>query len=246
MKILINCPLSFALAHGGQQIQVERTLAALQASGVQVETVRWWDQNQTADLIHYFGRMPAEHIKLAQQKGIKIVMGELLTAQGSRSHSQLRLQKFISRTVERLAPRSFTAAFNWQSYQLADAVIAMTPWEKNLMNYLFGAPFEKIFIVPNGVEEVFLTAPKAERGQWLGAPPPSRPANGSWNWRRPPSMRKRRFGSSARLTRKPIPTHISFKPWLNSLRNCFAPTARRWPTAPALRKFIAPRAASCC
>jgi glycosyltransferase involved in cell wall biosynthesis len=167
MKILINCPLPFALAHGGQQIQVQRTLAALQANGVEAEPVRWWDETQTAGLIHYFGRMPAEHIKLAQQKNIKVVIGELLTAQGSRSQSQLRLQKFISRTVERLAPRSFTAAFNWDSYQLADAVIAMTPWEKHLMNFLFDAPLEKIFIVPNGVEEGFLNAPKGERGQWL-------------------------------------------------------------------------------
>jgi glycosyltransferase involved in cell wall biosynthesis len=167
MKILINCPLPFALAHGGQQIQVQRTLAALQTGGVQVEPVRWWDENQTADLIHFFGRMPAEHIKLARQKNIKVVIGELLSAQGSRSQSQLRLQKTISRTVEKIAPRSFTAAFNWKSYQLADAVIAMTPWEKHLMNFLFDAPLEKIFIVPNGVEEIFLTAPKTARGPWL-------------------------------------------------------------------------------
>jgi glycosyltransferase involved in cell wall biosynthesis len=167
MKILINCPLSFALAHGGHAIQVQQTMAALAANGLEVEPVRWWDENQAADLIHFFGRMPAEHVRFAQQKNIKVVMGELLTAQGSRSPAQLRRQKFISRSVERLAPRSFTAAFNWDAYRLADAVIAMTPWERHLMNYLFGAPLEKIFIVPNGVEEIFLTAPKAERGRWL-------------------------------------------------------------------------------
>ena len=167
MKILINCPVPFLLAHGGAQIQIEQTLAALRNNGVDVDFVRWWDGGQKADLIHYAGRMPAEHIKLAQQKGIKVVMAELLTAQGSRSPRQLRLQKAISRTVERLAPRSFTAAFNWDAYRLADAAIAMTPWERHLMHYLFGAPLEKIFIVPNGVEEVFLTAPPAERGRWL-------------------------------------------------------------------------------
>jgi hypothetical protein len=32
MKILINCSLPFALTHGGQQIQVERTQAALQST----------------------------------------------------------------------------------------------------------------------------------------------------------------------------------------------------------------------
>jgi len=167
MKILFNCPLPFALAHGGQQIQLQRTLAALASNGGQVEPLRWWDENQTADVICYFGRMPAEHIQLAQQKGIKVVIVELLSAQGSRSQSQLRLQKFISRSVEHLAPLSFTAAFNWQSYALADAVIVNTPWEKQLMNYLFGAALEKIFVVPNGVEEIFLDLPKAARGKWL-------------------------------------------------------------------------------
>ena len=121
MKILLNCLTPFSLAHGGAQIQIEQTLEALKNAGVDAEPLRWWDAAQHADLIHNFGRMPAEHIKLAQQKNIKVVMGELLTAQGSRSHSQLRLQKFISRTVERLAPRSFTTAFNWKSYQMADA-----------------------------------------------------------------------------------------------------------------------------
>lgn len=63
----------------------------------------------------------------------------------------------------------FSNAFNWKSYQLADAIIAMTPWEKHLMNYTFEAPLEKISIVGNGVEEVFLqpTVPVANRNHWL-------------------------------------------------------------------------------
>ena len=167
MKVLINCPVPFLLAHGGAQIQIEQTLAALNHAGVEAEPLRWWEGAQKADLIHYWGRMPAGHIQLARQKGIKVVIGELLTATGSRSPSQLRVQKLISRTVERLAPRSFINAFNWDAYRLADAVIAMTPWEKHLMTYLFGAAPEKIHIVPNGVEEVFLTAPKTDCGPWL-------------------------------------------------------------------------------
>jgi glycosyltransferase involved in cell wall biosynthesis len=167
MKILINCPLPVALAHGGWHIQIQQTTAALQSLGLQVEFVRWWDETQTADLIHYFGRMPAEHIKLAHQKGIKVVMAELLTAQGSRSRFQLRCQKIISRTVERIAPRSFVAAFNWESCRLADANIALTPWEAHLMIYLFGAPKERVHVVANGVEEVFLNSLPSERGKWL-------------------------------------------------------------------------------
>jgi glycosyltransferase involved in cell wall biosynthesis len=167
MKILINCPLPFALAHGGHQIQIQRTLAALEAVGVQVEPVRWWDEKQTGDLIHYFGRMPVGHIKLAHQKNLKVLMAELLTEQGSRSLRQLRLQKIISQTIERFAPDNFVYAFNWKSYRLADACIALTPWEADIMHALFGAPRERIHVVANGVEEIFLNSSPAARGQWL-------------------------------------------------------------------------------
>ena len=167
MKILVNCPLPFALAHGGHQIQIQRTLAALQAGGVQTEPVRWWDEHQTGDLIHYFGRMPVGQVKLAQQKNIKVIIGELLTEQGSRSALQLRVQKIISHAIERFAPGNFIYAFNWESYRLADACIALTPWEADLMHSLFGAPRERIHVLANGVEDVFLNSPKAARGKWL-------------------------------------------------------------------------------
>ncbi len=167
MKILINCSLPFALAHGGQQIQIERTQAALQSVGLEVEPVRWWDDKQKGDIIHYAGRMPAAQIELAHQNGIKVVMAELLTAPGSRTPGQLRLQRILNRTMERVAPGHFVAAFNWKSYRLADVCIALTSWEARLMTYLFGAPPERVHVVPNGVEEVFLQSPPAQRGLWL-------------------------------------------------------------------------------
>jgi glycosyltransferase involved in cell wall biosynthesis len=167
MKVLVDCSMPFNLAHGGQAIQIERTMAALVAAGIEIEPLRWWDSNQEADIIHYFGRMPAGHIRFAQQKGIKVVMAELLTAQGSRSPSQLFRQKIISRSIQRLAPPTFTSAFYWDSYKLADAFIANTSWEKKLMQYLFGAAAERTFVVPNGVEDVFFQSPPANRGKWL-------------------------------------------------------------------------------
>ena len=167
MKILLNYRMPFSLAHGGLVIQIQQTMAALQQLGVDVEPVRWWDENQTGDLIHYFGRMPVDQIHLAQQKRIKVVMAELLTEQGSRSIRQLRIQKLFSRTLARVAPRNFTAAFQWDSYHHADACVALTAWEKHLMEYMFGADPARTFVVPNGVETVFFAAPPAPRGPWL-------------------------------------------------------------------------------
>jgi len=167
MKILINCNLPFNLAHGGHAVQIQQTMAALLGLGAVVEPVRWWDETQAGDLIHHFGRMSAEHIRFAHKKKMKVVMAELLSAQGSRSMNQLRFQKLISRVMAGLAPRSFTAAFNWNSYRLADAFIALTAWEKHLMEYLFDADPGKIFVVPNGVEPEFFNSPPSPRGPWL-------------------------------------------------------------------------------
>jgi glycosyltransferase involved in cell wall biosynthesis len=167
MKILTNCVMPFSLAHGGQAIQIQQTMAALQGLGLEVEPIRWWDESQTGDVIHYFGRMPADQIRFAHAKKIKVVMAEFLTAQSSRSRGQLRMQKLLSRGMARFVPRTFTTAFNWDSYRLADAFIALTSWEKHLMEYMFDAEPGKTFVVPNGVEPEFFNSPPSPRGPWL-------------------------------------------------------------------------------
>lgn len=167
VKILVNCGLPFALAHGGQAIQIEQTMAALQAIGLTVEPLRWWDRQQTGDLIHFFGRMPADQIRFAHQQKFKIVMAEFLSTQGTRTPGQLRMQRTVSRTLARWGPRTFTTAFQWEAYQLADALVANTAWEKHLMEYLFGAAPTKTSVVPNGVEAVFFQPATEARGPWL-------------------------------------------------------------------------------
>jgi glycosyltransferase involved in cell wall biosynthesis len=167
VKVLFNCTLPFALAHGGQAIQIQQTMAALQSIGVAVEPLRWWDESQTGDLIHYFGRMPADQIRFAHQKGIKVIIAELLTVAGSQTNAQRLARRIFRWAAENLAPRGFAAAFQWEPYQLADGFTVLTPWEKHLMAYKFDAAPEKIFAVPNGVEEVFFESPETTRGKWL-------------------------------------------------------------------------------
>jgi glycosyltransferase involved in cell wall biosynthesis len=71
------------------------------------------------------------------------------------------------RLMTRALPHSFTAAFAWDTYRLADACLALTPLEAELMKELFGAPAERVHVVPNGVEDVFLESKPAQRGKWL-------------------------------------------------------------------------------
>jgi len=84
LKILFDHPNPFCLAHGGFQIQIEQTKEALKKIGCEVDWLRWWDVGQKADLIHYFGRPHPAYIQQCHDKGLKVVMAELLTGLGSR------------------------------------------------------------------------------------------------------------------------------------------------------------------
>jgi glycosyltransferase involved in cell wall biosynthesis len=167
MKVLFNCGVPFMLAHGGAQIQIEQTMAALEKLGVAVEPLRWWDGNQTGDVLHNFGRMSSPLLLAAQQNGMKVVVAELLTAQGSRSPAHIKLQKILRHLMLRSLPHSRVAQFNWDSYSLADACVLLTGWEAFLLKELYGALPAKIHVVPNGVEDVFLNSQPTKRGPWL-------------------------------------------------------------------------------
>jgi glycosyltransferase involved in cell wall biosynthesis len=167
MKVLLDCHVPFMLAHGGAQSQIEQTKSALEKIGIEVEFLRWWDDKQTGEVIHHFGRLPVHIIRSAHQKGIKVIIADLLGEAGARSPLRLKLEKLARRMARRTFPRNLLSTLSWESYQLADACIAVTSWEASLMQQLFGAPPAKIHVVPNGVEQEFLQSIPAERGQWL-------------------------------------------------------------------------------
>lgn len=167
MKVIFNHNEPFSMTHGGAQIQLQETMGALQAIGVTVEPLRWWDENQRGDIFHHLVRPSTNLVELARRNGMKVVVSELLTGQGSRTRGQLFRQKYIHRFMARFGPRSIVQHFHWETYQLLDACIALTPWEAEILGWLYNTPPEKIYVVPNGVESVFLESQPAPRGPWL-------------------------------------------------------------------------------
>lgn len=167
MKILFDHSLPFALAHGGVQIQIEQTKQALEKVGVEVEFLRWWDASQRGDILHYFGRPSSFLTSLAQQKGMKVVLADLLTAQGSRPPWAHWLHRAALRILQRTLPPVVASGVTSGSYRLADACLALSPWEAHLMRRVFGAPADKVHVVPNGVELAFFDSPRKQRGKWL-------------------------------------------------------------------------------
>ena len=161
MKILIDHNEAFLLAHGGLQIQIERTKAALGTVGLEIEYLRWWDEAQRGDVIHFFGRANPSQIDFAHAKDISYVMQELLTSQGSRSFTHLRLQAAANRILRKMLPLNYRLPLRWDSYQKADAVIAITDWEAWIMQELFDPPPRRLHVIPNAVEMAFFsTSPR--------------------------------------------------------------------------------------
>jgi len=167
MRVLLYHLTPFALAHGGLQTQILQTRCALEKLGLETDFLRWWDQGQAGDILHFFGRLAVSTLQLAQARGMKVVQAELLTEQGSRPRTRLKLQKSFWKVMELASPQLCGRLFNWDSYRLADACIALTEWEAFLMKELYGAPTAKTHVVPNGVEDVFLRSQPAKRGPWL-------------------------------------------------------------------------------
>ncbi len=159
VHILFDHSNPFLLAHGGLQIQIEQTRAALLEAGAHVDYLRWWDPGQTADLIHFFGRPHPSYIEQAHEKGLPVVFSELLGGTGSRSAPALAAQRIFIRIARGLLPDTLTARMAWTSYSKADAVVALTAWEQELMRDLFSAPDGRVHVVPNGVEPVFFEEP---------------------------------------------------------------------------------------
>jgi glycosyltransferase involved in cell wall biosynthesis len=132
-----------------------------------VEYLRWWDDQQRGDLIHYFGRPTSDYIGFAHAKNIKVIMAPLLTGLGSRSEVARRLQRVMMSNFETFFPRMIVEHFKWDSFLLADRCIALTEWEAYLMRTMFRAASEKIEVMPNGVEPVFFNNVVGERNRWL-------------------------------------------------------------------------------
>jgi len=167
MKVLFDHPNPFLLAHGGHQIQIEQTKAALEKIGVEVEFLRWWDETQQGDVIHYFGRPTAVYINQAHTKGMKVVVADLLAQWGSRSELERATQRALMVVSRALLPHSLLHRLAWEAFGAADASIALTPFEAQMLQKVFGAPKERVNVIPNGVEDEFKRSDLTKRGDWL-------------------------------------------------------------------------------
>jgi len=66
-----------------------------------------------------------------------------------------------------LLPAMVTNYFGWAALRSVDAALLLTSWEAWLLQDVFGVAPEKVHVITNGVEDVFLNSPVGSRGPWL-------------------------------------------------------------------------------
>jgi glycosyltransferase involved in cell wall biosynthesis len=167
MRILFDHTLPFLLCHGGQQIQIQETRKALEGIGLTVDFMRWWDDAQVGDVIHFFGRPTETYVDLAHQKKIRVVIADQHSGLGARAPALRQLQKAMMTAGRHLLPRDFTARMAWNSYLMADACLGLSPWDLTLLQTMFNVEPTQIVFVPNGIEDAFLNSTARPRGPWL-------------------------------------------------------------------------------
>jgi glycosyltransferase involved in cell wall biosynthesis len=166
MKILLNCHMPFLLAHGGAQIQIEQTKAALDQIGVQVEYLRWWDEKQTGDILHQIGWLDRPMMALAQQRGWKVAMTILLTEQCNRPWRELLPRKLLIRSALAVPFASrLKERLRWSSYHLCDRMIVGLEAERMILADIYGVPRERIEVVPLGLAKAWLDAGPGKRNK---------------------------------------------------------------------------------
>ena len=164
MKVIFSHYAPFFLAHGGAQTIIEEIMRGLRNKGVDVEPERWWDENQTGDVLHYIARPIKSNVLLAKKHGFKTVMTDLLDTVAARSPAKLFLNRTIVRGVTRFAP-GMTDRVAWDVYRELDAMIFSLSHESDVAQYLFAAPPERCHVMPWGLRAeaiADLAKPQAE------------------------------------------------------------------------------------
>jgi glycosyltransferase involved in cell wall biosynthesis len=164
MKALFDHPVPFLLGHGGFQTQLAETKKALEAEGVEVEFLRWWDPQQKGDLIHHFGVPPPTYLEKARAKQIPAVMTHLFSETCNRSDAKLRAQGWAVKTALRLPfGEGIKQQLAWRTFQTCSRLIVGLEAERRVLELVYGIHPGQVSIVPLGLPEIFLKAAPGSR-----------------------------------------------------------------------------------
>jgi len=167
MKILLNHSIPFSLAHGGVTNIVHRTRDVLLSQGQDVEYLRWWDPDQTGDVLFHFGRPTISLVTFAKSKGYIVAAEHVMTGLVSRPAWQRAIQKRIIAACRRFLPKYVSDLFSWDIFDLLDMNFFPSAWDASVARHMFNVKPEKSYILPYGANDAFLLSSEVPRESYL-------------------------------------------------------------------------------
>ncbi len=153
MKVIFSYGVPFYLSHGGCQTLIEELARALKELGVDVEWERWWDDTQHGDILHVFCRPLIINVRLAQAKGMKVIMTDMLDQTASRSPLRKFIQRTAIRTAKTIVPGTMLTKLSWEAYQELDGIVFVMSHEKETAEYLFDARPRHVTIINHATSQ---------------------------------------------------------------------------------------------
>ncbi len=148
MKVLFhayNC--CFQNVSGGVQVRIEEIKKLLESNGI---TVDYFSPHQTKikdyDILHVFmlNTETLQLISFAKSVGVKVVLSSIVSIKGGNTIA------FWCRFP--IIPTIFRQKYS--IVQKCDAIISETPAEAKFIHKYYKASFQKLNVIPNGVEEL--------------------------------------------------------------------------------------------
>ena len=170
MRVLFDCQgTPFLLAHGGADVQVHNTVAALRNIGVDSDYLRWWDKTQECDLIHTFSVPDAQFLKFANEKNIPVICTTLFTANCNHPEWFLRAKGLLVSAVLSGGKLPLVSTFRdfsrWKSFREVACNVVGLQAEVDVLKKVHGVADSRIRMVPLGLSEPFLNATPGPRDE---------------------------------------------------------------------------------
>jgi glycosyltransferase involved in cell wall biosynthesis len=161
MKVFLATYQSVMMLKGGPRTQVLETKAALEKLGVDVQLFDMWQslKKGDCDILHIFGSgISTYHFAREVSKlGIKLVVSPIFFSRHSPQYIKRAL--WFDKTILKKIRGVWTDyGFVSEMCKWANAVLPNTKKEAELIELGLGVQKEKIYVVPNGVNERFLNA----------------------------------------------------------------------------------------
>lgn len=151
--VAVTLPLPLSVAYGGREIQALRSIEALRSLGVEVQPLDPWDPSPRYGLLHCFGTDGLWEVGArVRSTGVKVVVSPVLVF----GRSVLTFRAWAR--VDHLVPMRTSFRYRRDLLRLADAVIALTETERQVLEEVYGVPAPRCHVIPNGIDDVFRNA----------------------------------------------------------------------------------------